>query len=217
MTPSLSLLLDLAIVALLLYWFLMGYRRGLVVSLCSLLAVVVSWAGGWYLSNYAYQPLAERLEPTVVQLVSEHIDDIFPAGEAELPQSGQTKLPSLFSQAMQGQLNQHLSSAKEATIAHLSAMAAQFLAKAILFLVGFLGVQVVWTVLYRALKLVTRLPGVRFLNKALGAVFGLIKGVLLLMILRWLLCDLLGWIPSEVAQGSYLLGLLTSLPRPAIL
>ena len=195
MTPSLSLLLDLAIVALLLYWFLMG----------------------WYLSNYAYQPLAERLEPTVVQLVSEHIDDIFPAGEVELPQNGQTKLPSLFSQAIQGQLNQQLSSAKEATIAHLSTMAAQFLAKAILFLVGFLGVQVVWTVLYRALKLVTRLPGIRFLNKVLGGVFGLIKGVLLLMILRWLLCDLLGWIPSEVAQGSYLLGLLTSLPRPAIL
>ena len=45
----------------------------------------------------------------------------------------------------------------------------------------------------------------------LGGVFGLVKGILVLIIVRWVLCDLLGWIPTDVAEGSILLSLLSSI------
>ena len=41
--------------------------------------------------------------------------------------------------------------------------------------------------------------------------FGLVKGILVLIIVRWVLCDLLGWIPTDVAEGSILLSLLSSI------
>lgn len=213
MNATLSLILDVVILGLLVYWCVMGCRRGLVLSLCSLLAVVVALAGGWYLSNHTYEPLADRLEPLLVQAVGERADAALPEQTAPAQEdSGQNSAGvsgplAIFSQNLQSQIQNF----KEATVAQLAADMAQFIAKSILFLVGFLAVLLIWNILFHALHLVTRLPGLHFLNKFLGGVFGLIKGVLLLLVARWLLCDLLGWIPSEVAEGSRMLSLLASL------
>lgn len=161
MTLTASLLLDLVLLVLLVYWFAMGVRRGLILTLCSLLSVVLGLVGGWYLAVHGFQPLQEQLAP----LFTGHLDDA-------------------------------------------SALAA----KAILFLVGFVGVQLVWKLLCHALNLVAKLPVLHFLNKALGGLLGLVKGVLILLVAQWVLCDLLVWIPPEVAAQSRVLALLNTLP-----
>lgn len=51
MTLTASLLLDLVILVLFLSFFFSGLRRGLILSLCDLLAVVVGLLGGWYLAD----------------------------------------------------------------------------------------------------------------------------------------------------------------------
>lgn len=161
MTLTASLLLDIVLLVLLVYWFAMGVRRGLILTLCSLLSVVLGLAGGWYLAVHCSQPLQEQLAP----LFTGHLD-----------------------------------------------AASALAAKAILFLVGFVGVQLAWTILCHALDLVAKLPGLHFLNKALGGLLGLLKGVLILLVAQWVLCDLLAWIPPEVAAQSRVLILLTNLP-----
>ena len=57
MTLTASLLLDLVLLGLLVVFFLVGYQRGLILTLCSLLAVVLSFAGGWYLATHAAEGL----------------------------------------------------------------------------------------------------------------------------------------------------------------
>ena len=136
MTLTASLLLDLVLLVLLVYWFAMGVRRGLILTLCSLLSVVLGLVGGWYLAVHGFQPLQEQLAP----LFTGHLD-----------------------------------------------AASALAAKAILFLVG-------------------------FRNKALGGLLGLVKGVLILLVAQWVLCDLLVWIPPEVAAQSRVLALLNTLP-----
>ncbi len=213
MNTTLSLLLDLIILGLLVYWFLMGMRRGLVLSLCSLLSVLISLAGGWFLSFYVAQPLAERLEPMLVQTIHEKMSDHLPTTEHELQFDVEQSGPlGFFSQGLEDHLNQQLDSAKNITITQVTSAMAHFIARSLLFLLGFLGLQLVWNILFRALNLVAKLPVLHTLNKALGGVFGLAKGILLLLLARWLLCDLLGWIPPNVAQESRMLSLFTALP-----
>lgn len=214
MNTTLSLILDVVILGLLIYWCVMGCRRGLVLSLCSLLAVIVALAGGWYLANHAYEPLAEQIEPLLVQAVGDRADEAIAAQEGSNEDAANVSGPlALFSQNLQSQIEDF----KDATVAQLAADMAQFIAKSILFLVGFFAVLLIWNILFHALHLVTKLPGLHFLNKFLGGVFGLIKGVLLLLVARWLLCDLLGWIPSEVAEGSRMLSLLASLSLSGVI
>ena len=47
MTLTTSLVLDIVLVGLLVYWFLMGLRKGLLLSLCGLIAVLLGLVGGW--------------------------------------------------------------------------------------------------------------------------------------------------------------------------
>ncbi len=84
-----------------------------------------------------------------------------------------------------------------------------FVASSLLFLAGFLVVQIVWVTLCHALNLVAKLPGLHLLNKILGGLLGLVKGIAILMVARWALCDLLQWVPADVAAESYVLPWLT--------
>ena len=115
-----------------------------------------------------------------------------------------------FPQSLQDQLTQTTEDWKQATRAELAAAAAGLLAKSLLFLAGFFGVLILWLILCHTLNLVAKLPGLHLLNKLLGGLLGLIKGLLLLMVARWILCDLLGWIPASIAAESRLLPLLSS-------
>ena len=57
MELTVSLLLDLVILGLLLYCLIQGLRRGFILTLCSLLAVLLAIIGGCYLATHAAQPL----------------------------------------------------------------------------------------------------------------------------------------------------------------
>ncbi len=52
MTLTASLLLDLVLLVILVLFFVQGIRRGFVLTLCSLLAVILALIGGWYLAQH---------------------------------------------------------------------------------------------------------------------------------------------------------------------
>lgn len=218
MTLTASLILDLVILALLVYSFVIGLRRGLILSLCSLLAVLVALVGGWYLSASCAEPLAEKLEPLFLEAMADREEDpdgadsTLPEDQVPPEETGSfSQLTGRFSQAMQERLAQSAQETETAALSALAASAAALVAKSLLFLAGFLGVLVLWLILCHALNLVAKLPGLHGLNKVLGGLLGLGKGILLLMVARWALCDLLGWIPADVAAESHLLPWLDSL------
>lgn len=201
MAPAVSLLLDLVLLGLLVFSFVMGVRRGFLLSLCSLLAVLVALLGGWYLAAHWSQPLEERLEPVILETLTQR--------EAE--EETTSPLPDNLPQALQDQAAQTAQDWKNATLAQAAAFLAGAAAKVILFLAGFFVVLLLWNLLFHALNLVAKLPGLHGLNKFFGGALGLVKGLLLLMLARWVLCDLLGWIPADVTRDSILLSLLPSL------
>lgn len=201
MVPAVSLLLDLVLLGLLVFSFVIGVRRGFLLSLCSLLAVLVALLGGWYLAAHWSQPLEERLEPVILETLTQR--------EAE--EETTSPLPDNLPQALQDQAAQTAQDWKNATLAQAAAFLAGAAAKVILFLAGFFVVLLLWNLLFHALNLVAKLPGLHGLNKFFGGALGLVKGLLLLMLARWVLCDLLGWIPADVTRDSILLSLLPSL------
>ncbi|WP_417339715.1 CvpA family protein, partial [Evtepia gabavorous] len=207
MELTVSLLLDLVILGLLLYCLIQGLRRGFILTLCSLLAVLLAFLGGWYLATHAAQPLEEKLEPVILHamLAQEESEAADSPEQTDLPSQSEQANPSenglfhRFPQSLQDQLTQTTEDWKQATRAELAAAAAGLLARSLLFLAGFFGVLILWLILCHTLNLVAKLPGLHLLNKLLGGLLGLIKGLLLLMVARWILCDLLGWIPASIA------------------
>ena len=199
MTVTASLLLDLVVLLFLILFFVQGVRRGFILTLCSLLAVFLALAGGWFLVHQYSEPLQEKLEPVIL----EH----FAPDQDELDSQASGADPSL-PEAVQEQLGEAAYSMQMAVITQQCKVMSALAAKAILFLGGFVAVLLIWIALCHALDLVARLPGLHFVNRVLGGILGLIKGLLLLMVLRWALCDLLNLIPETVQQESCLLPVL---------
>ena len=164
------------------------------------------------------QPLEEKLEPVILHamLAQEESEAADSPEQTDLPSQSEQANPSenglfhRFPQSLQDQLTQTTEDWKQATRAELAAAAAGLLARSLLFLAGFFGVLILWLILCHTLNLVAKLPGLHLLNKLLGGLLGLIKGLLLLMVARWILCDLLGWIPASIAAESRLLPRLSS-------
>ena len=154
------------------------------------------------------QPLEDRLEPVILEslLNKEENGQTDPSATQE---NGIT-LPEGFSQSLQEQVNQSAEAWRTATLNEAANLIAGLLAKAILFLIGFFGVLLVWNLLCHGLNLVAKLPGLHFLNKLLGGVFGLVKAFGAdhrpLGSLR-----LAGVDPHRCGGGSILLSLLSSI------
>lgn len=195
-----SLLLDIVTLLLLVLFFVQGIRRGFILTLCSLLAVFLALAGGWFLAAHYIQPVQEALEPVI-------LERFLPEEKSEAEAETQEGLLD----PIQAQMTETVQEVQIKLITEQVHAISALLARAILFLAGFAGVLAVWIILCRALDLVARLPVLHFVNKALGGCLGLVKGYVVFLLLRWVVCDLLRLIPEEVAAGAYVFTWLSSL------
>lgn len=205
-----SLVLNLAIVAILIVFLLIGWRRGLVFSLCSLLAIFVSFFGAKWIADTFSPTVGDWLAPQI----STHIQEAL-TQHPELAESGVDALlqgaglPGSLAPLVQNQVT----AADGASLAAraISQEVSKVLAFGGLFLLSFLVLIFLWRIISHALNLVARLPVLNFCNRSLGAVFGLVKGVLILCVVGWALCDLTGLVSQDILSETWLLQGLTAL------
>ena len=213
------LVFDIAILVILLLFALWGAHRGLILSLCSLVAVLVAFVGALLIANWGAPLLAPHLAPVLEGPVSSAVEAALPE---DLAQSGQT-LEELLDQLSQTELPFHLndmleelsdelaaSLSSENLVEELSASLAGRLAESVawlgLFFIAFVLVLILWTLFSRTLDLVANLPGLHFLNRTGGFVLGAFKGCVFLFVaaflVRWLWS---GLIPAQAVEQSKLL------------
>lgn len=215
------LLFDLIVLAVLVIFTLRGAWRGLVLSLCSLLAVVVAFAGASFLARTVSPMVAQALEPRFAAAIETRLEDALEQRVAEGEQAVLTTedvplegvLDILRDMGLYQNLIGAVDRAVEQGVAEIAASAAAAVAAAVaqsvaylvLFLAGFLLLLAAWTLVSRALDLVARLPGLHFLNKTLGGLFGLIQGCILLFVAAWLIQFSGHLIPEETVEQTRLL------------
>ncbi|MGN1004556.1 MAG: CvpA family protein [Oscillospiraceae bacterium] len=210
---------DLVILAILILFALWGMHRGLILTLCSLVALLVAFVGAILVSNFWSPSVAGWLQPLLQPTTTSAVESALPEGvtDAELPLD---ELIILLDEAdLPFGLDEFVSDLREEGVPVLSAgslvesvsvsLAAK-LANAIayigLFLLSFVLILILWRLLARALNLVARLPGLHMLNKVGGLAVGVLQGAILLFIcawlVRWLWSDL---IPPDAVEQSKLL------------
>lgn len=217
---TLPVLLDLGIAFILLIFLIRGMQHGFVRAFCSFLAVFVALFGAIFLSRLLAEPLAELLAPHVLPAIVEKLEsahtlppaqDISPPDiEALLQTLG---LPERWTQLLP-QLNPPSDQGVGTTASLTLLFAASILRivlSSVIFIVSFFLLLLLWRIISRSLDLVARLPVLNFCNRILGGLFGLLKAAIFLLLLRWLLCDLLGQLPPDVLANTYFVKLFSSL------
>ena len=215
------LIADGLVLAVLLIFACIGARRGLILSLCGLLAFVVAFLGASFAARTLSPAVADALEPKFAAAIEEQLNasiqqQVAEGGSAALtpddvPLDG--VLNALremgFYETLINTVDRAVESGMTATAASAAAAVAAAIAQSaaylILFLLGFFLILLAWRLLSRALDLVARLPGLHFLNKTGGALFGLVQGCIILFVAAWLLQFFGQMLPRELVEQTVLL------------
>lgn len=212
-------ILILVVLALFAWW---GAKKGLILSLFSLLALLVAFYGARYVSNNFTAPVADILRPSIQLSVNEILKGETPdtsapvteesetSGEESVPVTTDFSLEQILRLLDRADLfpglREYLEEAiEDKTIAitstaatAVSAYLAKVAASALLFGLSFVVILLVWALAGRALDLTFKLPILSALNTIGGLLFGVIKAGVILLVLVWL-GKLLGWITPENA------------------
>ncbi|MEG1577526.1 MAG: CvpA family protein, partial [Oscillospiraceae bacterium] len=168
-------------------------------SLCGLFAVLVAIFGASMLSHYITPVISDFLAPHLTPLFEEWLV------QEGVPQQGGF-LWRMMEQALLHSLPESIAGAMPqiSTAAALAIIVAGWIANATSFLITFLVILLLWTLLSHALDLVSKLPGLNMLNKTAGLMVGLIKGTVLLFVGAWVLKHLDGFVPPELTAQTTL-------------
>lgn len=222
--PTTALIFDIAILAILLIFTLRGASRGLLLSLCSLVAVIVAFIGASFAADALSPKVTEYLEPKFASAIEQRLEerlktDIGSAGDqldglgtqGDAYQQGLIQvlkdmgLYQIAADAIDEAVESGIADVAAETAAAAAASIAGTVAYMLIFFVSFIIVLVLWTALSHALDLVTRLPGLNTLNKTGGALLGLLKGAVLLFLCAWAVNTFWPVIPKETVEKTYLL------------
>lgn len=215
---------DVIIAAVLLFFLWRGYVKGLVLTLCSLLAVFVALIGASFLSDALAEPVARAIEPAVTSSIHDHVTsywqhapEVGAASQDETDWLAQLPLEELleplgesrffknyvetFQHSMEDWTAEIITNAAQA-LAHFVAVQ---IARTVIFAVAFFAILIAWSFVSRALDLVARLPVLSTVNRWAGGAAGLVQGALVVSIAVWLLRD--SYIPAGAVEQTWLLKL----------
>ena len=206
------LLLDAVIVAVLLFFFVRGRKKGLILTLCGLAAFFVAIIGARMLTETFSPTVADWLQPHFSVAFGEeldaNLDELFPADEP-----GDSAIAKLLvslgiydevTTAIRDAISAPASQTAADAAATLARSVAEIVADILTFIVAFLLLLAVWYLISHALDLASRLPVINGLNRLLGGLFGLLQGMIILFLVAWLL-RVLDVIPQEITTQTKLL------------
>lgn len=196
-----ALLPDLIAAAVLILFCVLGAKKGMFRTFSGLLSILISLFGAMLLANYGAQLISDFLVPGLQPMVEEKLAEILAdsAANGELDLGVLGLIPGVQSlvESTAGALAETLAPAVAKEVAYA-------LAWVVLFVVGFVACKLLCKLVLLLLDMVDQLPGLHFLNHLIGAVLGLLKGFLLLVlvvaVLLWL--DVL---PEHLVEQTVLL------------
>lgn len=212
------ILIDILIVAALAFFAWRGERKGFILTLCSLVAVLVAFIGATLITNAAAPKVAEYLQPRLEQSIQQSLEekakevdliDYFQAEDVMAVLREKGGIYEWAANSIEDVLRGVDFSSYTQQAAKAAAALAGQLSKSILFPIVFLLLLIAWGVVSHALDLVSKVPVVNTLNHGLGGAMGLIKGIVVVYVVVWVLCGPAGVISSQTVGETRLLRLMT--------
>lgn len=211
------LIYDAVIIAILLFFFLRGRKKGLILTLCGLVAIFVALIGARMASETFAPKVADLLQPHFSSVIEEQLgnglesklDQMLADGE-----QGDSVIANILttlgfydevSEAIRNAVSGEAAQTVTDVAVALARTVAEVVASVLVFVVAFLLITVAWFLLSHALDLAARLPIIHGLNRTLGGLFGLLQGMLLLFLVAWVLRLMGGVIPQETVEQTTLL------------
>lgn len=199
----LQLFPDLICIAILLLFLILGYSRGMFRTLSGLLTWLVSLFGAKLIADRGAPLMVDWLVPKVQPYVTQRLGQIL-AESADSTASGDGLGVLGLIPGVQDLLNGTADTLAETLAPAVAREVAQLLGWLILFVVGFLVLKLLCRLVVFLLDQLDQVPGLHLLNHLGGALLGVLKG-LLVLVLAVLILNWFDVLPRPLVEGTVLL------------
>ena len=193
---TVPVIIDAVVVLILVGFTVIGARRGLLQTLAGLVIVVVALVGAGMIATTFSGPAAKLAAPLIEKQIEKKIDAAMAeSGPAESTSGAEdSQLEELFSRlGLDAAVRDSMAEKAKDTVrdtgvsvaAAVVTSIAQSMIYGVLYILSFVALSVLLHVLFKAMGLLTKLPGIHSLNALGGGLLGLIEGALLLFLAVW--------------------------------
>lgn len=201
---------DIILLLVFIVFILSGYRKGLILSLCSLLILIIACLGASVAQEVLTPSVTERLTPQVAEIIAQRLEEQVDTQDI-LEESG-LSITGTQMETISGllgiDLDTTLTGVAETAAQPLISAAAQAMAQALveafcgmmIFISAFLILYLLLHTLELGLNTVDRLPVIHTLNHLGGGVVGFVSGAFLLVMVSALLKNT-GAFPEDSFSG----------------
>lgn len=212
-------LFDLIILAVLALFTFFGVRRGLIMTLCGLVVSIFALVGAQMAADQLSPTVAYMIQPAIQNAIQTNVDqavaDNTAVGEFSLEEGSLleqlvgSEFYQSFAQSAQQSVEQGVQAATQTVAATIAETLAHTVAWLVVYVIAFALILFLGRLLAQVLNLAAMLPGLHFLNKSLGGLCGLLKGLVIVAVVASLGVGF-GLIPAQSVSGSALLRLFSS-------
>ena len=214
-------IIDAVVVLILVGFTIFGARRGLLQTLAGLVIVIAALVGAGMIAATFSGPAAKLAAPLIEMQIEKKID----AAIAESAAAESTKttedsqleellsLLGLDTEVRDSMAKKAKDTVRDTGVSVAAAVVtsiAQSIIYGVLYILSFAALTVLLHVLFKAMGLLTKLPGIHSLNALGGGLLGLIEGALLLFLAVWAARRLGVSFEAEPFAGAHILAVFTT-------
>lgn len=216
-----SIVIDFALVAVVLFCAWRGWRSGLIRGVCGVLALILSLYGANLLASTFSHEFTGALHPFVSGIVDSAVTSVLtPDEEDENEPIAEDKKSDVFTVAftslrriglaesaatqMSGEIVDETDAVGRDMTTRLVDKLCSALAYVAVFLLAFLLLSIVFALIGNLLNFVFAIPGIELIDSLLGMVLGVAKGAIILLAVATAL-RYIGVIPAEMVEDTVIL------------
>ena len=193
---TVPVIIDAVVVLILVGFTVFGARRGLLQTLAGLVIVIVALVGAGMIAATFSGPAAKLAAPLIEKQIEKKIDAAIaeqaPAPSSHVDEDSQLEellsLLGLDTEVRDSLAEKAKDTVRDTGVSVTAAVVtgiAQSILYGVLYTISFVALTVLLHVLFKAMGLLTKLPGIHSLNALGGGLLGLIEGALLLFLAVW--------------------------------
>lgn len=207
---------DVILFLVVLLFAALGVRRGLVLTVCGLLSILVALGGAKVAADSLSPVVAEAITPRITTTVEDRLEKNVNQSMKDAGETAKDSLSGILSifgnsetyeeaseqlqKAIQSGLKPSLESAAKSVAKDLAQPVAWWAVYGIVFCL----ILLVWELVSKLLNLVAKLPVLNLANRIMGGGIGLLKGVLVVGLVCWVILRL-GLVTAAETQESVFL------------
>ncbi len=192
-----SLIIDLILIAIIAFCAWNGYRKGFIMGISGILALIVAFYGAQIVADTYSQEFNSMLKPFISGIVDSAVakvqedtvgsfddEDVYEVTYDALGNIGILKSAAHdIADEIAQKVERTGQTMREEIVSVLCSKISYILTAVVVFLL----ILIVFTVIANIINLAFKLPGLEFINELFGALFGFAKGAVIVVAIAWVM------------------------------